>query len=465
MACAVRRFFRDLGVDILSGFIILLAMNKTDTSIPVLAACTHPTPLRFAGRDPSAAIRYRRDADRVYVQSCMAQGDVPMPGATFERAGPRERIIGDPSRMTAAIMTCGGLCPGLNDVIRGLVMSLGHHYNVARILGVRYGYAGLTPAGVPPMELQPETVDEIHRDGGSVLGVGRGKQDVPTMARTLLDWKVDQVFVIGGDGTQRGALELSQEFERMAVPVSVVGIPKTIDNDILWVDQSFGFDTAVGIAAQVVRDAHVEARSAERCVGVVKVMGRDSGFIAAHAALASLEANAVLVPEVPFSLEAEGGLLDFLEERIERKDHAVLVVAEGAGQEYFAKEREKRDASGNRIHEDIGRLLCDRIEHHFSQRKPVKMKYFDPSYSVRSSPANSTDRIYCTRLAHAAVHAAMAGKTGMMVSRWAGHYVHVPLSMVTEGRRKIDPTGSLWRTVLEATGQPCLSGAVQPGKP
>jgi 6-phosphofructokinase 1 len=452
-------------MDILDGIIILHRMNRPDTSIPVLAACTHPTPLRFAGRDPSAAIRYRRDTDRVYVEPCMAEGDAPMPGATFERAGPRAQIIGDPAGMTAAIMTCGGLCPGLNDVIRGLVMSLGHHYNVARILGVRYGYAGLTPAGVPPIELLPETVDDIHRDGGSMLGVGRGKQDVPTMARTLLEWKVDQLFVIGGDGTQRGALELSQEFGRMKAPVSVIGIPKTIDNDILWVDQSFGFDTAVGIAAQVVRDAHVEARSAERCIGIVKVMGRDSGFIAAHAALASLEANAVLVPEVPFSLEGPGGLLAFLEERIRRKDHAVLVVAEGAGQEYFAGNHEKRDASGNLLHGDIGRLLCDRIEHHFSQRKPVKMKYFDPSFSVRSSPANSTDRIYCTRLAHAAVHAAMAGKTGMMVSRWAGHYVHVPLAMVTEGRRRIDPAGSLWRTVLEATGQPGLHGAVQTGRP
>jgi 6-phosphofructokinase 1 len=421
--------------------------------------------VQSAGRDPSAPIRYRKDSDRVRIFPCISLEKIDDDGhLAFERAGPRERIVGDPSLMTAAIMTCGGLCPGLNDVIRGLVMSLSHHYGVKRILGIRYGYAGLAPGGQPPLELTPELTDDIHRDGGSILGVSRGMQDIPGIARTLLDWKVDQLFVIGGDGTQHGALALTREFERLGEPVSVVGIPKTIDNDILWSDQSFGFDTAVEIAARVVTDAHVEAKSAERCIGVVKVMGRDSGYIAAHAALASLEANAVLIPEVPFSLHGKGGLLSFLEDRIREKDHAVIVVAEGAGQEFFKGNgaTERCDASGNRLQQDIGRLLCDAIRHHFEgMQQPVNIKYLDPSYSVRSAPASSTDRIYCTRLAHAAVHAAMAGKTGMMASRWLGHFVHVPLRMVTQGRRHIDPSGSLWRTVLESTGQPCLSGSAQ----
>ena len=435
-------------------------MKKLDASIPVVSTCSFPTPLRYAGRDPSAAIRYRQDSERVHVFPCLREGETHTDSLTFERAGPREYITGDPSGMTAAIMTCGGLCPGLNDVIRGLVMSLSHHYGVSKILGIRYGYAGLAPDGHPPFELTPDNVDDIHRDGGTILGTSRGKQDVPAMAKTLLDWNVDLLFVIGGDGTQRGALELSEAFKDLGAPIAVIGIPKTIDNDILWVDQSFGFDTAVEIAAQVVNDAHVEAKSAERCIGVVKVMGRDSGYIAAHAALASLEANVVLVPEIPFSLDDEGGLLDFLEERIREKDHAVIVVAEGAGQELFKADGgdQKHDASGNRLHRDIGELICDKIRQHFdAKQQPVNIKYLDPSYSVRSTPACSTDSIYCTRLAHAAVHAAMAGKTGMMVSRWTGLFVHVPLSMVTSGRRTIDPTGSLWRTVLETTGQPCLS--------
>lgn len=442
-------------------------METMDTTISEIAPCAYPTPLRFAGRDPSAAIRYRQDSDRVNVFPCTKEGDTDTSGPTFQRAGPRQFITGDPGLMTAAIVTCGGLCPGLNDVIRGLVMSLRHHYGVKKILGARYGYAGLVPGGVPPMELTPDLVDAIHHDGGTILGTSRGKQDVPTMAQTLLSWNVNLLFVIGGDGTQRGALELTNEFRRLDKPVAVIGIPKTIDNDILWIDYSFGFDTAVKIAAQVVNDAHVEAKSAERCIGLVKVMGRASGFIAAHAALASLEANAVLVPETPFSLDEAGGLLEFLDDRMREKDHAVIVVAEGAGQDHFedSGNPEKTDASGNKLNRDIGDLLCDKIHAYFNAKgQPVIIKYLDPSYSVRSAPASSTDRIYCTQLAHAAVHAAMAGKTGMMISRWTRHFAHVPLEMVTQGRWKIDPTGSLWRTVLETTGQPCLCSSDLLGK-
>ncbi|VGO16784.1 ATP-dependent 6-phosphofructokinase [Pontiella desulfatans] len=425
-----------------------------DTTIHVAAEAGFASPLRYAGCDPTAAIRYRTAHDRVRVYPCIGSG-VDDAETVFERAGPREWITGDPAGMTAAIVTCGGLCPGLNDVIRGLVMSLHHHYGVPRVLGIRYGYAGLTPGGLEPVELTPDAVDEIHRDGGTVLGTSRGAQDVSIMAERIKALGISKLFVIGGDGTQRGVLELSEACEG----VSVVGIPKTIDNDILWVDQSFGFDTAVDIAAKVITDAHVEARSTERGIGIVKVMGRDSGFIAACAALASLEANVVLVPEVPFALEGSDGLLDYLEQRLLRKDHVLLVVAEGAGQEHFQGLEERRDASGNKLHDDIGELLCGRIAAYFSGKgTPVKLKYFDPGYSVRSAPACGTDRIYCTRLAHAAVHAAMAGRTGMMVSRWSGHYVHVPLELVTQGRRRINPAGSLWRTVLEATGQPCLSG-------
>lgn len=436
-------------------------MTIINPAVKTLSECRFPSPFKYAGRDPSAAVRYRQNHELVRIFSCFNDGDTKADLSGFERAGPREKIFSDPSKMTAAIMTCGGLCPGLNDVIRGLVMSLHHHYGVPRILGIRYGYSGLGPNGLEPMVLRPDDVEAIHLDGGTVLGSSRGKQDVPEMARKLLEWGVDQLYVIGGDGTQKGALALSEEFQRINAPVAVIGIPKTIDNDILWVDQSFGFDTAVEVAAQVIQDAHVEARSAERCIGLVKVMGRESGYIAAHAALASLEANVVLIPEVPFVLEGRGGLVEYLEQRMQEKDHAVLVVAEGAGQELFHENGRsvQYDASGNRLHQNIGALLDQRISDHFRKiGQPVNIKYLDPSYSVRSASACSTDRIYCTRLAHAAVHAAMAGRTEMMVSRWSGRFVHVPLRLVTQGRRKVDPAGSLWRTVLEATGQPCLSG-------
>lgn len=433
-------------------------MINLNTQITRAKEADFPSPLKFAGCDPTAEIRYRTDAESVRVFPCVSQKQNDAV-TVFERAGPRKMITGDPEGMTAGLLTCGGICPGLNDVIRGLVMSLSHHYGVKRILGIRYGYAGLTPDGLPPIELTPDNVDEIHRDGGTMLGVSRGSQDVGVMAEQVLAWGITKLFVIGGDGTQRGVMELSEELNGRNAGVSVIGIPKTIDNDILWVDQSFGFDTAVDIAARVVSDAHVEARSTERGVGIVKVMGRDSGFIAAHAALASLEANVVLIPELAFQFEGPGGLLAYLERRLVKKDHVVIVVAEGAGQDLFQTlEADKKDASGNKLHRDIGDLLCDRISGYFTDLgKPVKLKYLDPGYSVRSAPACGTDRIYCTRLAHAAVHAAMAGKTAMMVSRWSGHYVHVPLDLVTRGRRRISPVGSLWRTVLEATGQPCLS--------
>ncbi|MDZ8118062.1 ATP-dependent 6-phosphofructokinase [Pontiella agarivorans] len=429
-----------------------------NTSISQTAETGHPSPLRYAGCDSTTAIRYRSDVDAVRVFPCKTETHDDAE-TVFERAGPRAQLIGEPEKMTAAILTCGGLCPGLNDVLRGLVMSLSHHYGVPRILGIRYGYAGLTDGGLSPWELTPDSVDEIHRDGGTMLGTSRGAQNVGEMADWILKQGITQLYIIGGDGTQRGALELSQELARRARPVNVIGIPKTVDNDIMWVDQSFGYDTAVEIAARVISDAHVEARSTERGVGIVKVMGRDSGFIAAGAAIASQEANVVLVPEVEFDFDGPNGLLTYLEKRLERKDHVVIVVAEGAGQRHFKQQgREVKDASGNVLHRDIGELLCERIHRHFQTlEKPVKLKYLDPGYSVRSAPACATDRIYCTRLAHAAVHAAMAGRTAMMVSRWSGHYVHVPLELVTKGRRRIDPTGSLWRTVLEATGQPCLN--------
>jgi 6-phosphofructokinase 1 len=432
-----------------------IEMNVSDTRIDRVLDCTTPTPLVYSGRDSSAAVRYRHDQERIHLSPFLATATELPEG--FERAGPRAYIRGNPAHLSAGIVSCGGLCPGLNDVIRGLVMSLTHHYGVNDIWGFRYGYAGLTPDGYDPIPLSTQQVETIHRDGGTMLGTSRGKQDIEVMVNTLIDMDIDMLFVIGGDGTQRGAEGLFHWLQDQDIPISIIGIPKTIDNDICWVDQSFGFDTAVEIAAKVINDAHVEAKSAERCIGLVKVMGRDSGFIAAHAALASLEANAVLIPEIPFAIEGDSGLLRFLEERIYQKDHAVLVVAEGAGQEHFDQQSNQVDASGNTLHQNIGSLLSDRIKAHFQQKNtPVNLKYFDPSYSVRSAPASGTDRIYCTRLAHAAVHAAMAGRTGMMVSRWLGHFVHVPLHMVTHERNRIDPSGSLWRTVLEATGQPCL---------
>jgi len=378
--------------------------------------------------------------------------DVP---DSFEEAGPRRMIYFDPARTTVGIVTCGGLCPGLNDIIRGIVNQCHHQYGITKVYGFRYGYEGLVQRyGHTPAILRPASVEQAHNFGGTMLGSSRGPQRIEDMVDTLEDMKVDILFVIGGDGTLRGAAEIVKEIERRGLKKAVVGIPKTIDNDIRYLDKSFGFETAFDAAVQAVKCAYVEATGAVNGVGLVKLMGRDSGFIACYAALAGSNVDFVLIPEVKFELEGDNGLLESLRLRLLKRRNAVIVVAEGAGQ-HLMQSGDETDASGNKRYGDIGQFLKDRINGYFKARKTeVNLKYIDPSYIVRSVPANAQDNVYCSRLAQSAVHAAMGGKTGMLVGRWHGSFVHLPLHLVTEGRRKVDPTQELWHSVLECTGQP-----------
>ena len=350
-------------------------------------------------------------------------------------------------------MTCGGLCPGLNDIIRGLVNQCHLQYGISRVYGFRYGYEGLVQRyGHTPLLLKPSSIEQAHHFGGTLLGSSRGQQDIGE----LEDMKVDILFVIGGDGTLRGAAEIVKEIEKRGLKKAVVGIPKTIDNDIRYLDKSFGFETAFAAAVQALKCAYVEATGAVNGVGLVKLMGRDSGFIACYAALAGSNVDFVLIPEVPFQLEGEGGFLESLRHRLAKRGSAVVVVAEGAGQ-HLMQTDDATDASGNKRYGDIGPFLKDRINAFFKSRKTeVNLKYIDPSYIVRSVPANAQDNVYCSRLAQSAVHAAMAGKTNMLVGRWHGSFVHLPLELVIQGRRKVDPTQELWRSVLECTGQPAV---------
>ncbi len=374
----------------------------------------------------------------------------------MEKAGPREMVYFDPSKVCAAIVTCGGLCPGLNDVIRALVMTLWHHYGVKNILGIRHGYHGFLPENhFPPMPLSPELVSKIHQQGGTVLGSSRGGARTAAIVDALEQLNVNMLFTIGGDGTQRGALAICQEAAQRGRVLSVVGIPKTIDNDLSFVQRSFGFETAVGRAVDAVCAAHVEATGAVNGVGLVKVMGRESGFIAASTALASNDVNFVLVPEVPFDLEGENGFLAHLRRRLERRGHAVVLVAEGAGQ--HLAQAEGHDASGNRALGDIGTFLRDRIIVDAKEKGWVaNLKYIDPSYIIRGTAANPNDSIYCSRLGAHAVHAAMTGRTAMLVSLVNDVFVHIPMALSVAQRNRIDPESSLWRDVVIATGQPAL---------
>jgi 6-phosphofructokinase 1 len=373
----------------------------------------------------------------------------------FELAGAREKLYFDPKNTRAGIVTCGGLCPGLNDVIRSLYLELHYAYGVKEVLGFQGGYMGLDPdSGREPIQLTPAFVANIHMDGGTVLGTSRGPVDIGKAVDNLINRGVDILFTVGGDGTQRGGNELYQEAKKRGHPLSVVGIPKTIDNDVAFVTRTFGYGTAVDEARKVLDRAHTEASSVENGISLVKLMGRHAGFIAAGATVANQDVNFTLVPEVPFKLEGPRGFLHALKERIQDRTHAVVVVAEGAGQDLLKSSGNEHDASGNVKIQDIGMFLRERIESYFkSEGIPVVMRYFDPSYQVRSSPANAEDSILCDLFARHAVHAAMAGKTGLVIGYLHNQFIHVPIELLTSRKKTMDPEGFAWNATLAATGQ------------
>ncbi len=422
-------------------------------SVERLGPARYPTPC------PSNS--YVTDCDRITYHSEMTlirqafeRGEEP---PSFERSGPHEQLFFDPHAVTCALATCGGLCPGLNDVIRGLVLAMHHLYGVRRVFGVPNGYQGL----VPPfdedwLELTPKTVAGIHLNGGTVLGSSRGAQDIAAVADTLVRHAVDVLFLIGGDGTLRGAGRIQKELARRGLPISVIGLPKTIDNDIALIERSFGFETAVEASRAAISAAHTEALGYHFGIGVVKLMGRHSGFLAAHAALSTGDVNICLVPEVPFVLEqGEFGFLPALKRRLCARGHAVVLVAEGAAQELIAAHGEPcYDASGNLVLADVGIFLREQIAAYFKRHKiAVSLKYIDPSYMIRSLPADPSDSAFCLMLAHHAVHAAMAGRTGAVVGYWNQHFTLVPIEAAVAERKRIDRQGRLWQSVLQSTGQ------------
>jgi 6-phosphofructokinase 1 len=396
--------------------------------------------------DTSKRLLFRADIDELREQF---RAGVEPPA--FELAGPQEKIYFDPITLRCGIVTCGGLCPGLNDVIRSIVFCLHEKYGIAKVYGFRFGYAGLVDrSALTPIELTTRRVSQIHEVGGTVLGSSRGPQPVDDMVDTLERLGIQLLFTIGGDGTLRGAHSIVEEIQRRELNIAVVGVPKTIDNDISFIDMSFGFDTAVEAARQATRAAYVEASCHRSGIGLVKLMGRDSGFIASFAALADTQVGLCLVPENAFGVD---GIVRAARQRIERDGYVVIVVAEGAGQELLAEAAEW-DASGNRRHGDIGTFLRDKIPEAFrAQGISVSLKYIDPSYMIRSLPANARDANFCLRLGHAAVHAGMAGKTDTVIGSWRRRLTYVPIPMAVSSRKTVDTNGYLWRTVLSVTGQ------------
>ena len=423
-----------------------------DFSIARVGTPTLDSPLKdVLFVDDSESITYCADRN-INNELHTAGKNVP----AFVAAGPRKKLYHDATWTRAAIVTCGGLCPGLNDVIKALVNTLYYTYRVDNIFGIQYGYSGLIPAnGLKPIALDPDIVDAIHTSGGSILGSSRGHQDTEDIVRTLDRLNINILFTIGGDGTQRGAHDIATELKKRNLPISVVGIPKTIDNDLCFMDKTFGFETAVQEAAPIISCAHNEAKGCLNGIGLVKLMGRDSGFIAAYASLANSLVNFCLIPEVQFELDGPNGFLPALERRLARKQHAVIVVAEGAGQNLFENDGDTQlDKSGNKIHKDIGVFLKEKISSYLKGRNvDFSLKYIDPSYIIRSTPANGMDSIFCLHLAQHAVHAAMAGMTDVIIANWQGYFTYVPASLATRSRRKIDPRSQLWQSVLLSTRQ------------
>lgn len=425
--------------------------DSSSFTIENLGRCRIPSPVGTDDFVPDGE-RILHDVCLDRVSDKLARGEEP---PSFERAGPRREIYFDPTKTKAAIVSCGGLCPGINDVIRSLVMCLHYRYGVRNILGICYGYRGLIPRyGHDVTELTPSVVERIHEAGGSFLSSSRGHQDIGEMVDALERMNCSILFCIGGDGTLRGAQAIAEEIRARHLKIAVVGLPKTIDNDMCYIEKTFGFETAFTVAVSAIRSAHLEAKGAPNGIGLVKLMGRESGYLTANAALALNDANFVLIPEVAFDMEGESGFLEALCRRMASRHHAVILTAEGAGQTFFEHD-DAHDASGNKRLHDIGTYLKERINGYFRDRgEEVNLKYIDPSYIVRATPANASDSIYCTLLGVNAVHAAMAGKTNMVVGKWNNIFTHVPIAAVTSRRNQIDPNSTLWQSVLEVTGQP-----------
>jgi len=435
-----------------------------DPTIGSLGEAKIPSPIlkeKIAGQ----AQYFVSDDDKICISvrpaeiAAKLEAGEPLPA--FELAGPRRDIYFDPSKLRCAIATCGGLCPGLNDIIRAIVLELYYHYGVRNIYGIRYGLQGfISDYGHDFMDLTPAAVSLILNMGGSILGSSRGPQDIELIVDSLERSNIGLLFMVGGDGTLMATSKIAEAITARGLKIGVIGIPKTIDNDIHLVSRSFGFDTAVQVATGAIKGAHNEAKGYPKGIGLIKLMGRHSGFIAATAALAQQDVNFVLIPEIDFDLHGSGGFLEALENRLASSDHAVIVVAEGAGQKYFSGEEDERDESGNIRLKDIGQLLKQEITNHFKSKSiDISLKYIDPSYMIRSLPANANDSVFCGFLGRDAVHAGLAGKTKLLIGHWNNHFVHIPLSASVGRRKQVLPHGKLWRTVLEATGQGSLVSA------
>jgi len=367
------------------------------------------------------------------------------------RANATRHIYWDPKDVRAAIVTCGGLCPGLNSVVRELTDCLYNEYGVKDILGMRGGYHGLSnPEELTPMYLTPKIVNEIHMKGGSVLMAGRGGNDCIRIVDKLKERDINMLFVVGGDGTQSGAHALFLEARKRKMPISIVGVPKSIDNDVMYFDKTFGFESAVAEAVSVIRGSFVEATSANRAVSIVKLMGRDAGFVSMYAAVASNLVDLCLIPEVDVKLQ---DVLAYVDKVLAQKGYMVVAVAEGAGQNFV--ESEGVDPTGHTKYGDVGVFLRDAINEHLKRSDDGgRSFYFDPSYMIRAVPANPIDHIFCSRLSRDAVHTAMRGYTGVCVGPIHNIIIIMPMNNIASRQKTVNVHRNMWQVCVHQSGMP-----------
>ncbi|OMO64670.1 hypothetical protein COLO4_31954 [Corchorus olitorius] len=436
--------------------------------VPHLREQEHLADLQPVGPNPLDRNPFFHPTDGFYIspydvilrQAAPAQGKY----LAYHRAGPRNQIFFDPCTTKAAIVTCGGLCPGMNTVIRELVVGLWDLYGVRQIYGIQAGYRGFYSHHPGPLHLNPNLVHNWHKRGGTALETSRGGFDLARIVDAIQHHGFDQVYIIGGDGTMRGAVKIFEETRRRKLRVGIAGIPKTVDNDVGIIDRSFGFQTAVEMAQQAIHAAHVEAESAVNGIGLVKLMGRSTGHIALHATLSSRDVDCCLIPETEFYLQGRGGLLEFLEQRLKDKGHAVVVVAEGAGQNLIPRsdaQKQQRDESGNLVFLDVGAWLKSELQQWWARDHPQELftvKYIDPTYMIRAVPANATDNLYCTLLAHSAIHGVMAGYTGFVSGPINGNYAYIPLTDVAQAKNQVNTNDHKWAWVRSVTNQPDFLG-------
>ncbi len=315
-----------------------------------------------------------------------------------------------------AILTGGGDCPGINPVIRAIVRkALKEDYEV---VGIKNGWKGLIEKDILALDI--DSVSGILPKGGTILGTSRtnpykNEEDVQRVKENFQSLKINALIAIGGEDTLRVAYKLYKE------GLNIVGIPKTIDNDLSATDKTFGFDTAVNIATEAIDRIHTTAESHHR-VMVVEVMGRHSGWIGLEAGIAG-GADAILLPEFPVDIEE---ICNLIKRRHDRgKTFSIVVVAEGAkfkkGKE--ALQEKKLDAFGHVRLGGIGQILGKKIE----QRTGFETRVTVLGHIQRGGIPTAYDRVLGTRYGVKAMELVMEGKFGQMASLQGNKIVSVPL--------------------------------------